>query len=76
MTFNAQRIHDIHEELSLTHRIEPGYKDRNIIASVIYKINSRIGEQELYPNIYLKAAALFEAIIRFHPFIDGTKKLL
>ena len=45
MTFNAQRIHDIHEELSLAHRIEPGYKDRNNIASVIYKINSRIGEQ-------------------------------
>ena len=74
MTFNPERVVDIHEELSINHKIEPGYKDKDIIGSIIYKINARINNQELYPDVYLKAASLFEGIIRFHPFIDGNKR--
>ncbi|WP_393972172.1 Fic family protein [Oxyplasma meridianum] len=30
--------------------------------------------EELYPGYTFKAAALFEGIIRLHPFIDGNKR--
>ena len=33
-----------------------------------------MGNQYLYPDIYLKAASLFEGLIRFHPFVDGNKR--
>lgn len=74
MTFNSKRIVDIHEELLKHHKIEPGFKDKNLLDSILYKMNARISKQELYPTIFQKAASLFEGIIRLHPFIDGNKR--
>ena len=62
MTFDAARIIYIHAELSKKHKIEPGFKDEHIINSIIYKMDNKINDQELYPDDYLKAACLFEGI--------------
>ena len=74
MKFNSERVIDIHEELLKHHKIEPGFKDKNIIDSIVYKMNAQINKQELYSDTYKKAASLFEGLIRFHPFIDGNKR--
>ncbi len=74
MTFDAARIIYIHAELSKRHNIALGFRDEHIINSIIYKMDNKINAQELYPDDYLKAACLFEGIIRLHPFIDGNKR--
>ena len=32
------------------------------------------GGEDLYPDIFHKAAALMESLIKNHPFIDGNKR--
>ena len=32
------------------------------------------GDQEFYPSLFDKAAALLESIIHNHPFVDGNKR--
>lgn len=68
MTFNSKKIIDIHEELLKNHKIEAGFKDRELIGSILYRMNAEISNYELYPDVYLKAASLFESIIRLPPF--------
>ncbi len=74
MVFDPQSIISIHAELSKEHKIEPGFKDKNLIDSICAKSFAEIHGQELYPTVYLKASAIFEGIIRFHPFVDGNKR--
>ena len=74
MTFNSSLIINIHEALSIDFKLEPGFRDKELIDSIIQKIDEQISGQEIYPDLYSKAASLFEGIIRFHPFIDGNKR--
>lgn len=30
--------------------------------------------KELYPDVFLKAAALLDSLINNHPFVDGNKR--
>jgi death-on-curing protein len=74
MVFDSIRIIDIHSELLRRYSIEPGFRDKHAINSIIYKMNNKISGNEIYPDDYSKAASMFEGIIRFHPFIDGNKR--
>lgn len=31
-------------------------------------------EKDLYPDLFLKAAALMDSLVRNHPFVDGNKR--
>ena len=74
MTFNSSLIIKIHESLAIDFKLEPGFRDKKLIDSIIQKIDEQISGQEIYPDLYSKAASLFEGIIRLHPFIDGNKR--
>lgn len=74
MTFNSSLIINIHEDLAIDFKIEPGFRDKKLIDSIIQKIDEQISGQEIYPDLYSKAASLFEGILRLHPFIDGNKR--
>ncbi len=74
MPFNAETVFQIHEELSKKNKIEPGFRDRNIVGSILEKAEDNFFGYENYADVYLKAAVVFEGITRLHPFVDGNKR--
>lgn len=51
-----------------------GLRELGLLESIIYKPATRRGDEELYPNMWLKAAVLYEAIVNYHVFVDGNKR--
>jgi death-on-curing protein len=51
-----------------------GLRDKNLLASAIMRPRTTIGGDEVYEDVFAKAAALLEAIANYHPFIDGNKR--
>ena len=74
MKLTAQDVIRIHEDLIKSQSISPGYKSKDDIYSLIDKLDSKIFGIRIYDTPFKKGAALFEGIIRLHPFIDGNKR--
>lgn len=53
---------------------DPGIRDLGILLSAVGRPQASYGDQDLYPDLFSKAAALMESLIRNHPFIDGNKR--
>jgi death-on-curing protein len=71
---SAEQILFIHarvvEETGGTH----GVRDLNMLLSALGRPSATFDEEDLIPGIFTKAAALLDALIRNHPFIDGNKR--
>jgi death-on-curing protein len=52
-----------------------GVRDLGLLESAVAQPLMSFGEQELYPTIVEKAAALGFSIIKNHPFNDGNKRV-
>lgn len=52
----------------------PGVKDRKTIESAVARPFASAGGKEVYPSIFLKAAALFHSITCNHSFHNGNKR--
>ena len=68
----AEEIHDI---LIDKFGGSKGIRDIGSLLSALARPYATFDQQELYPTIIEKAAAIFESIIINHPFIDGNKRL-
>lgn len=53
---------------------EHGVRDLGLLESAIARPQATFDRQELYPDIFEKAAALMESLINNHPFVDGNKR--
>ena len=51
-----------------------GVRDLGLVESAIARPFQTFGGEELYKNIFEKAAALGESLIINHPFVDGNKR--
>lgn len=51
-----------------------GVRDRGALESALARPFQTFGGEDLYPNIFEKAAAIGESLIMNHPFIDGNKR--
>ena len=51
------------------------YRDAGLIASAAERPQTVLFGEEQYPTLLEKAAALMHSIARFHPLIDGNKRL-
>lgn len=51
-----------------------GLRDLGLLESAVARPQSSFGGEDLYPNIFLKAAALIHGLLRNHAFIDGNKR--
>ena len=49
-------------------------KDLGLLASALERPWLQFGGRELYPDVWLKAAALLDSIEGSHPFHDGNKR--
>jgi len=52
----------------------PGLRDLGSIASAVGRMSAGAAETELFPSLHEKRAALLEALIRNHGFVDGNKR--
>ena len=52
-----------------------GLRDEGLLDSAVYRPQASFGGQDLYPDLFSKAAALGHSIVSNHPFIDGNKRV-
>jgi death-on-curing protein len=52
-----------------------GVRDLDLLASAVGRPRASFGGQDLYPDLYHKAAALLDSLVRNHPFVDGNKRV-
>ncbi len=52
----------------------PGIRDINLLKSAVLKPFQSFEDAELYPSVFEKTAAIFESLIKNHPFADGNKR--
>ena len=51
-----------------------GVREAGLLESAALKPRAHFGGEDLYPDIFLKAAVLYEALINYHVFVDGNKR--
>lgn len=51
-----------------------GVREAGLLESISIKPQTTFGGEDLYPDLFLKAAVLYEAIVNYHVFIDGNKR--
>jgi len=51
-----------------------GIRDLALLQSASARPMATFDENDLYPDIFSKAAALMHSIIKSHPFMDGNKR--
>ena len=52
-----------------------GLRDEGLLESAVYRPRASFGGQDLYTDLFSKAAALGHSIILNHPFVDGNKRV-
>ena len=52
-----------------------GLRDQGLLESAVYRPQASFGSQDLYPDLFSKAAALGHSIVSNHPFVDGNKRV-
>jgi death-on-curing protein len=70
----AEQVLFIHYRLVGETGGEHGVRDLGLLKSAIACPRATFDRQELYPDIFEKAAALMESLINNHPFVDGNKR--
>ena len=72
---SVKEAEEIHKILINTFGGSHGLRDLSSLESALARPFQSFENQELYPSVILKAAALLESILINHPFIDGNKRL-
>jgi death-on-curing protein len=70
----VKEVEEIHKILIDNFGGSHGLRDLGGLESALARPFQTFENQELYPTIILKAAALLESILVNHPFIDGNKR--
>lgn len=70
----AEQVLFIHSRLIDETGGSHGIRDVGLLQSAIAKPMATFGGEDLYSDIFQKAAALMESLIKNHPFIDGNKR--
>lgn len=53
---------------------EQGVRDLGMLLSALGRPQATFAEKDLYPDLFSKAAALVDSLVRNHPFVDGNKR--
>ena len=71
----VEQVLFIHMRLIAETGGSPGLRDLGLLASAVARPQATFGGEDLYPDIFNKAAALMDSLIRNHPFVDGNKRV-
>lgn len=64
----------LHEYMVKKHGGLSGVRDMNMLESAVHRPFATYGGKDLYNNVFLKAGALVQSIVKNHPFVDGNKR--
>ena len=64
----------IHARMIATTGGEHGIRDLGLLASAVARPQATFDGLDLYPELFIKAAALMESLVLNHPFVDGNKR--
>lgn len=64
----------LHELEIERHDGSSGLRDVGMLQSEIGRPFATFGGNDLYPDIFIKAATLIQSIVKNHPFLDGNKR--
>lgn len=70
----AEQVLFIHARLVSETGGAHGVRDVGLLLSAVARPKASFDQQDLYPTLHAKAAALFESLISNHPFVDGNKR--
>lgn len=65
----------IHDRLARETGGSRGLRDLGAFESAVSRPRMTLGGEDLYPDIFHKAAALMESLVLNHPFVDGNKRV-
>ena len=51
-----------------------GVRDLGLIESAVERPKATFDGEDLYPDVFLKAAALMHSLLKNHAFVDGNKR--
>ncbi|MEM5775877.1 MAG: type II toxin-antitoxin system death-on-curing family toxin [Anaerolineaceae bacterium] len=51
-----------------------GVRDLSMLLSAVARPQASFDGEDLYPDLFSRAAALLDSLIRNHPFVDGNKR--
>jgi death-on-curing protein len=69
-----QEILELHELSIIDFGGSHGIRDIDMLQSAVERPSATFDSTELYTTPIQKAAAIFESIIKNHPFVDGNKR--
>jgi len=72
---STNEAEEIHKILINNFGGSHGIRDVNNLESALARPFQTFENEELYPTVILKGAALLESLLVNHPFIDGNKRL-
>ena len=70
----AEQVLFIHARLIVEIGGEHGVLDLGLLQSAVARPQASFDGQDLYPDLFSKAAALMESLIGNHAFVDGNKR--
>jgi death-on-curing protein len=70
----TEQVLFIHARLISETGGEHGVLDLGLLQSAVARPQATFDEQELYPDLFSKAAALLESLIGNYAFLDGNKR--
>jgi death on curing protein len=70
----AEQVLFIHARLITETGGSHGLRDLSMLLSALGRPQSSFDDQDLYPDLFDKAAALLDSLTRNHPFVDGNKR--
>ena len=53
----------------------PPIRDLGLLGSAVARPQTTVFGQETYPDVWTKAAALLQSVVKNHPCVDGNKRL-
>jgi death-on-curing protein len=69
-----EEVYLLHERLIQLTGGSSGLRDPGLLKSAVARPQASFDGEELYPDLWTKAAALMESLIKNHPFVDGNKR--
>lgn len=72
--FTIRQILILHERMAQKYGGSSGIHNTGMLESAIGRPFATFASQDLYPDIFLKAGAFIQSIVKNHPFVDGNKR--
>lgn len=71
---SIQQVEEIHDLLIKQLSGSYGVRSKDLLESAVFRMQATFGGDDLYKDIFEKAAALLESLCKNHPFVDGNKR--